>query len=919
MRDVTAWERAPEVAARYAPFPSGLHPRVIASLQARGIEQLYTHQAAAVEAILSQQHTIIAASAAGGKSLCFHAPIADALLRDPNARALCLFPTKALTQDQLNNLRLLISDLRLETPSKIAGQKLKASGIVNCYDGDTPQGQRADIRRDARVILSNADMLHIGILPHHTRWASFFKHLRYVVIDEMHMYRGVFGSHVANVIRRLKRLCQFYGSQPIFILASATIGNAREHAERLIEAPVTLIPDSEDGSPHGEQHIVIVNPPVIPEQAAQGLRRSSLLIARDLAARVIKAGAQTICFARSRQDTELLLNYLRLAIDKEGLAIKNWGEELSNPQSLIHNPLNNPLNSSPAIAGYRGGYLPEERRAIEAGLRNGQIRGVVATNALEVGIDIGDLDACVMHGYPGSIASFWQQAGRAGRRRNAALALMVATGNPLDQFLAAHPEYLFCQSPEQARIAPDNLGILAAHVACAAFELPFVRSETLGNAEISDLLDILAEEGDLHASGGSAGLPLFKDEGLLKGEGLRMKDETTASSSFILHPSPFPNTRYTWVGDGYPADRTNLRGAGEQIAILDENDKLIGQTERSSAAARVYVGAVYMHQGERCVVHELNWETGIARVHRANVDYYTRASVVSEVIVLSEFDTAEQTHDPSKPFFKSGEIEVASHVTRYQQIQFNTHHVLATNELDLPEQRLLTTGYWFWLTEALAKQLSKEGVIKLPNDYGPNWQKQRNAARVRDGYQCAMCGKPEASAQNMTQRQHDVHHKIPFRKFGYIVGENDHYLQANQLDNLITVCPECHQRIETADRNPTGLDGLCYVVSQIAPLLVMCDPADLAAIADWNSPHTKLPTITIYELTPGGIGLTEMLCAQHHEVLAMCLQRINECTCDLGCPACVGPPGEPSQNAPRNLKNDTARLIVALQRIYNQE
>lgn len=394
-----------------------------------------------------------------------------------------------------------------------------------------------------------------------------------------------------------------------------------------------------------------------------------------------------------------------------------------------------------------------------------------------------------------------------------------------------------------------------------------------------------------------------------------LQSPTPNPQSLILNPqsfTPHPSTRYTWVGDDYPADRVSLRGVGDQIAILDEREQLIGQTERSTAAARVHVGAVYMHQAERCIVQSLDWETGIARVRRAEVDYYTRASVTSEVVVLHEFNPVAEHQ-----LFQSGELEVVNRVTRYQQIQFDTHHVLASNELDLPEQRLLTTGYWFWLNEALAKQLSKEGVIKLPNDYGPNWQKQRNAARARDGYKCAVCGKPEG--QGLLQRQHDVHHKIPFRKFGYIAGENEHYVQANQLDNLITVCPECHQRIETADRNPTGLDGLCYLIGQIAPLLVMCDPADLAAIADWASSHTKLPTITLYELTPGGIGLTEALYARHHEVMAMCLQRINECACESGCPACVGPPGQPSDDTPRNLKNDTSRLIIALQHIYNQE
>ncbi|MGQ9815552.1 MAG: DEAD/DEAH box helicase, partial [Candidatus Roseilinea sp.] len=342
MRDVTAWERAPAQPARYAPFPPGLNAALIEALQRRGIESLYTHQAQAIASALAGRHTVIVASAAGGKSLCFHAPILNALLADPDARALCLFPTKALSQDQLAHFRLLIDDLRLPDVPSIVNRQ---SSIVNVYDGDTPQGKRADIRREARIVLTNADMLHIGILPHHTRWAALFKNLRFVVLDEMHLYRGIFGSHVANVLRRLQRLCAFYGSQPTFILASATTANPREHAETLIEAPVTVIDD--DGSPRGERHVLIVNPPIV--DAELGLRRSSLLVAPEIAARFVNAGAQTICFARSRQDTELLLTYLR-----------------SNPKSKIQNPKS-------AIVGYRGGYLPEERRPIEAGLRDGSV------------------------------------------------------------------------------------------------------------------------------------------------------------------------------------------------------------------------------------------------------------------------------------------------------------------------------------------------------------------------------------------------------------------------------------------------------------------------------------------------------------------------------------------------------------------
>jgi Distinct helicase family with a unique C-terminal domain including a metal-binding cysteine cluster len=416
MRDVCDWQRAPARPARYAHWPLELAEPLRLALGQRGIEQLYTHQAQAVEAVLDRQNVVIVARSAGGKSLCFHLPILNALLNDPNACALCLFPTKALAQDQLAKLTELAADLSISDVQR----------AICTYDGDTPPAQRAEVRRRARVLITNADMLHVGILPHHTRWAAFFRNLRYVILDEAHAYRGIFGSHVANVLRRLRRLCAFYGSAPVFILASATIANPKAHAEQLIEAPATLVDD--DGSPHGERHVVIINPPIV--EPALGLRRSADFVARDIAARLISEGLQTICFARSRNAVEVLLTYLREALPE----------------------------SAAVISGYRGGYLPEERRAIEHGLRQGRTRGVVATNALELGIDIGGLDACVMLGYPGSIAGFWQQVGRVGRRQSASIAVMVATADPLDQYLAAHPEYLFRQSPEYARIDPDNLG-----------------------------------------------------------------------------------------------------------------------------------------------------------------------------------------------------------------------------------------------------------------------------------------------------------------------------------------------------------------------------------------------------------------------------------------------------------------------------
>lgn len=905
MREVADWQRAPTAAARYADWPAGLHPQVVKAYAERGIERPYTHQTQAIEAVLRAENVVVVASAAGGKSLCFHAPIAHELLSNPNARALLLFPTKALAQDQMAALTELIDGGR-KTEDRPPTSRLPSS--VAAYDGDTPQAKRADIRREARVVVSNADMLHVGILPHHTRWASFFKNLRYIVIDEMHTYRGIFGSHVANVIRRLKRLCAFYGSRPVFILASATIANPQDHAERLIEDNVTLIDD--DGSPRGERNVILYNPPML--DAELGIRQSAEFAVRDIAKRFIGASAQTICFARSRQGTEVLLRDLRLVVADDGERKTEDGKGRSSVARL------------PSVVAYRGGYLPEERRAIEKGLRAGAVRGVVATNALELGIDIGELDACVMMGYPGSVASFWQQAGRAGRRQRPSVAVLVTNANALDQYLAAHPEHLFAQNPEFARVAPDNLGVLAAHVACAAFELPFNSDEPLGRAHIDDILNALAEDGEVHVSGGVGGLPLFKTE-----DGGRGTGDGNTRSSVSRPPS---RSRYTWVGDGYPADRTGLRGVGDRIMIECEGT-IIGETERSTAPMRVYPGAIYIHQGQTYQVYELDWENGRARTVQRDSDFYTQPSTANEVVVVSEFGemttddrppTTGERETPNahaassphhliissapaapitpKPAF--GEIEVTTRVGRFRQVDFATHQTVGWGDLEVPAQTLATVGYWFAIPQEIAEQLDKEGVLGLAIDYGPNWQRQRKAARERDGYQCSVCGKAESP-----MREHHVHHKKPFRQFGYVRGENENYLKANELANLMTVCAECHVKVETAQAVNNPLNSLCYLLGNLAPLFVMCDPSDINAMYEIDSPHTRLPTITIYEMTPGGTGLMEELIQHHAALLGMAAQRIRECPCKRGCPACVGPVDEMQV---RNVKTDTLRLIEML-------
>ena len=735
MRCVTAWERIPARSARVAPWPAGLDPRLIAAARDAGIEQPYTHQAQAVEATLAGEHVVLSTSTASGKTLAYNLPVLHILLNDPAACALYLFPTKALAHDQLANLQSTI--VRLSAHDKV--HNLQSTIPVRPYDGDTPSSHRPTIRRQARLLVTNPDMLHTGILPHHTRWMRLFANLRYVVLDELHTYRGIFGGHVANVLRRLRRVCRFYGAAPRFICASATIANPRELAEHLVEASVTLVDD--DGAPQGAKHFVLYNPPLVDAQL--GIRRSATLAAKDIAARLLQAGVQTIVFARARLTTEVLLTYLRDSVAAAG----------GDPQ---------------AVQGYRGGYLPGERRGIERRLREGQIRGVVATNALELGVDIGQLSGCVMAGYPGTIASAWQQAGRAGRRVGTSVAVLVASALPLDQYLITHPRYFFGQPVEQALLDPDNLAILANHLACAAFELPFdfaqgrpfEPGEPFGNFDDAGLvLDILAEEGALHRGNG----------------------------------------RYTWIGDTYPAGRFSLRtSTPDNVVIQDVSagaPQVIGQMDRPSAPVLIHAGAVYLHGGATYVVESLDWGQGIARVRAAELDYYTRASSTTDVRVLEMLKgTYEGRVDEEMRVLRAcGELLVTTRATGYRKIKRYTHEVLAWEPIDLPEQELRTIGYWLALSEELTTRLQETGVLPPPADYGPNWPAQRDAARARDDFRCRHCGASEREG-----RHHDVHHITPFRAFGYVPGVNDLYKLANRLENLITLCPACHRRVSNS-------------------------------------------------------------------------------------------------------------------------
>src|SRR5476649_1506373 len=485
---VTAVRRLPAVAAQLAPFPASLDPRLTRALVSRGVEQLYTHQAEAIEHALAGRHTVVITPTASGKTLCYNARVLDAILKDPSSRALYLFPTKALAQDQLVELQAMCEAL--------------ASDIgVFTYDGDTPQDARRTIRSRAHLVLSNPDMLHSGILPHHPRWAKLFENLKFVIIDELHAYRGVFGSHLANIIRRLQRICRHYGSNPTFICSSATIANPRELAEKLVGAPFELVEKS--GAPRGEKYFLFVNPPVVNPQL--GIRRSYLAETRRVAMEFLKRGLQLIVFAQSRLSTELLTTYLKDAFQ-------------------------GPPGSADVIRGYRGGYLPLKRREIERGLREGDVRCVVSTSALELGIDIGALDVSVMAGYPGTIAATWQRAGRAGRRSGRSAAVLVASSMPIDQFVARNPDYFFDASPEHALVNPDNLHILIDHVKCAAFEMPFGVDEAFGSINVQEILSVLGEEGFVHCSDG----------------------------------------RWQWTQESYPADAVSLRSVtSDNFVVID--------------------------------------------------------------------------------------------------------------------------------------------------------------------------------------------------------------------------------------------------------------------------------------------------------------------------------------------------------------
>src|SRR5438067_6680029 len=718
--DITLDHTVQASSATFAPLPSDLRPELAAALARRGVERLYSHQAEAYAAVRSGRHLVVVTPTASGKTLCYNLPVLQRLLENPERRALYVYPTKALAQDQLAELGALKSGLPIEVR-------------VDTYDGDTPPGRRTAIREGGHIVMTNPDMLHTGLLPHHTRWRRLFSSLEFVVIDELHTYRGLFGSQVANVIRRLKRICAFYGSRPTFICASATIRNPRELARRLLEEDDVALVDR-SGAPRGERRLIFYNPPLINREL--GVRRSSMLEARRIAAPWIRGGIQTIVFCRSRLQVEVMLSYLR-----QDLAPR--------------------LDASKRVRGYRAGYLPLHRREIEAGLRDGQITGVVSTNALELGIDIGTLQRAVLVGYPGTIASTWQQLGRAGRR-SGSIGVFVASSSPLDQFIVRHPEYFLGTDPEEGLIDPDNLLLLAGHLQAGLFELPFMDGERLGAADVRELLQVFEEDGSATHSAG----------------------------------------RWFWSRQAFPAEEVHLRRIlADNVVIIDTSQprpQVIGEMDQFTAPVLLHEEAVYLHEGAQYHVDRLDWDEKKAYVRPVQVDYYTDALASVTVQVLETFAGPEgaglaRSH---------GEVKITSLASMFKKIRFHTHENIGAGPIHLPEQTLHTTGYWVTVEEDLWASLGRESL--------------------------------------------------------------DHPMEA-------------------------GLQGMAHSLRHVASLRLMCDPRDLGSVAEVRSITTQLPTITVFEVYPGGVGFASRLYELHRDLLNDASALVRDCPCVAGCPSCVGP------------------------------
>ena len=808
--------------AKFVSFPEGI-PQIIQSIYRNlGINHLYKHQADSIHHTSTRKNVVIATGTASGKSLCYQLPILDSIAQNNNNTSLLLFPTKALSADQYNNLHSQISIL-LKSDSDI----LKDLSI-GMYDGDTPSSKRYTIRNKANVIITNPDMLHLGILPHHPSWEKLFSNLKFIIVDEIHTYTGVFGSHFANVIRRLKRVAQFYDASPQFILTSATIANPKILAERIVEEKFELT--DHDHSKQSEKKFVFYNPPIINSEL--GVRKSMFDETYQIARVLLNQKQQSIIFARTRKTVE------RLLMKFKTLSGKNHFD----------------------VSAYRSGYLKSERRKIEAGLKSGEIDIVISTNALELGIDMGMVDAIILMGYPGSISRFLQQSGRAGRDDNKSLAIMVASSSPLDQFLIRHPEFVKDKNPEKGFVDPDNPFILFNHLKCATFEIPFKLHDKFG----------LLKWGQLHEF-----LSILENMGILFHE----------------------NGKYFWKSDKYPANGISLRsilGNPFTLFIIENGENIrIGEMDQRSAKKMIHPGAIYLHNGQTFIINTLDIENNQAQLSEFNDYYYTEPILIIETSIENQL-SFEKFESYCKGF---GDIRITENVIGFKKIVWDTNEVIGYEELEMGSDELQTKGLWVTFSNKIISHLKNLNLwTNAINDYGSNWKEIREKIIIRDKNICQFCGKSYASEELQ------VHHKIPFRRFSSII-------VANQPENLVSLCLTCHRIAEENVKMRSILSGLGYAFSHIAPIFLLCDRHDLGYTFDESIGNKRQnPGIIVYDQFSGGIGLSENLYLRVKDVFYHLKDIIEQCPCTDGCPSCVGPPGENGMGA----KIGTLELIIKI-------
>ena len=718
--NIRLWKKIDSIEPRAVEFPYDINEKLKNVLIDKGIKSLYTHQADAYNLIKDGKNVVVVTPTASGKTITYNLPIMQEILNNKEIRTLYLFPTKALAQDQVTELHDIIA-------------KLGKNILSYTFDGDTPKSVRRTIRSAGHIVVTNPDMLHQGILPHHTLWIKLFENLKFIVIDEIHAYRGVFGSHLANVIRRLKRICEFYGSKPQFICSSATIANPEELASKIIGEDVEIVDNN--GAPAGEKNFIFYNPPVVNKEL--GIRNSVLKEVRKIVRYFLPTGIQLIVFARSRLNVEILVTY-----------IKETARQLKISPNKIR--------------GYRGGYLPNERREIEKGLRNGDIQVVISTNALELGIDIGQLDLSIMAGYPGNISSTWQQAGRAGRRQTTSVSIMVASSSPLDQYIVENPDYFFGKNPETANVDENNLPILMSHLKCAAFELPFTTEEVFGGDATQQLLGYLRDENILRETDG----------------------------------------KYYWMQEIYPADEVSLRSANpNNVVIVDtsNDNRVIGEVDLFSAPMLVHKDAIYIHESQQFQVNEFDWDGKKAFVSETDSDYFTDAISKTDLKVLDILE--EKANTFYKKFY--GEVSVTTVTTAFKKIKFFSHENVGLGKVYLPEIEMHSTSIW--------------------------WE-------------------------------------FPDKVF------DDPYFEESVIGE--------------------GIKGIAYIMNNLIPLFIMCDRNDISVVPMVRAPFTNQPTIYVYDKYPGGVGLSKKIFQIDSMILKTIIDHINNCHCENGCPACIGPPVE---------------------------